>query len=112
MTTMNRAKTIMMPVSEVMTFHAGDAFRGETMVEVLDRKRKDPNYLYAALLADVDRHGVMFPLELYIDSNGETQVSNGHHRLAAAVELGHEFVPVIYGWCDNLPSSPYYRWSY
>lgn len=112
MTTMNRADTIMMPVSEIMTFHAGDAYRGETMVEVLDRKRKDPDYHYAALLADVERDGIMFPIEVYVDSNDEKHVSNGHHRLAAAVELGHEFVPVIYGWFDGLPESPYYKWSY
>ncbi len=46
---------------------------------------------YAALKADIDKHGVLVPVELDQDGN----ILDGHNRAAIAAELGREYPTVV-----------------
>jgi ParB-like chromosome segregation protein Spo0J len=61
-----------------------------TVRDVLEIKRNDPDY--ADLMDSVRHHGIGFPILIYGRS-----VHNGHHRIAAALDLGIEEIP----WCND-----------
>ncbi|MGW7283879.1 hypothetical protein ACWGH4_00010 [Streptomyces sp. NPDC054847] len=56
-----------------------------TVRDILDCKRQDPEY--ADLLEDIRRNGITVPLFIRV-RNGEPWLADGHHRVAAAVDLG------------------------
>lgn len=76
------------PLYEVLDRKSGDNFPG-TVIGILDKKTKDP--WYPALVEAIREEGFWNPI--HIDSDG--WVVDGHHRIAAAMELGMEFIPVV-----------------
>ena len=58
---------------------------------MLDEKREDSHY--PDVLASIREHGFIRPLNADL-GKGYLQLSDGHHRIAAAVDLGIECVPV------------------
>lgn len=62
----------------------------QTVGEVLALKRGDDHY--ADLVESIRLHGITAPILIY----GQ-MVHNGHHRIAAAVDLGLEEIP----WCND-----------
>ena len=74
---------------------------GGGLVGDLDRDRllaMGPNdKLYLDSLAmEIDEIGIYEPLEVFIASNGEAFLNNGHHRAVVAMELRLETVPVVF----------------
>ena len=75
-----------MPVSEIWGKCSVDFFDGIT-AENLAEKRQDEQY--PRLLEDIRINGVRWPITYTRGTFG-----NGHHRLAACVELGYTHIPV------------------
>lgn len=73
-----------------------DEWRGGTIElaweEMLRRKRSDRNY--PDIVTSIERWGFVRPLTAYITYGNELRFGDGHHRLAAAIELGMTTVPV------------------
>lgn len=62
--------------------------------EVFRDKRRD--YNYGQVHDSIREHGFKRPLTVIIDDEGNIdRFGDGHHRLAAAVELGYTRVPVM-----------------
>lgn len=69
----------------------------KTWDEVLAEKRRDSHYPY--VLDSLKEHGFVRPLTCTMPDGGkyeDYQFGDGHHRLAAAVELGMTHVPLQY----------------
>lgn len=76
--------------------------------QTLPTKRRDGGY--TKLRTDIEQHGFRHPLFFeFSRSADESFLSNGHHRLAVAIDLGLTHVPVTtdsnvaWGdddWCD------------
>ena len=66
-----------------------DLPEGSTVADVLDVKRLDS--WYPALLLKVEREGLISPL----CCNEAGFLTDGHHRVACAVDLGWTHVPLI-----------------
>jgi len=60
--------------------------------ELIKDVRLDDSYEEVKLF--IDDEGFWIPLE-YRKENGYNLFTNGHHRLAAAIELGYKYVPMI-----------------
>ena len=58
-----------------------------TVRDVLDSKRQDPEY--AELLESIRRNGIELPV-MVRTRGGEPWLVDGHHRVAAAIDLGIE----------------------
>lgn len=85
----------LMPLAEALTLMSPDADldHGTDVADVLGDKRKSPGY--PALLEAIRRDGITVPV--YIQPCGQyPSLEDGHHRIAAAVDLGLEVVP----WSD------------
>jgi ParB-like chromosome segregation protein Spo0J len=82
----------LIPTAEALTLMSPDADpeEGTDVADVLDRKRKSPHY--PRLLEDIRRDGITIPV--VIDHGGlYPELTEGHHRIAAAVDLGLPAVP-------------------
>ncbi|TQF03911.1 hypothetical protein E6W39_18840 [Kitasatospora acidiphila] len=120
----------MITLSEVLDFRAGDAdaydrcsgcgklarirvasnsvwccgsrayARISTVRDVLEIKRDDSHY--ADLMDSIRHHGIGLPILIY-----GREVHNGHHRIAAAFDLGLEEIPWTndssIGWEEDWP---------
>ncbi|MET8746322.1 ParB N-terminal domain-containing protein [Streptomyces sp. NPDC004728] len=97
----------MLALTELLEMEACDAIGGEYYMpddpEMLDfrvsavlaDKRKDPQY--PALLEDIRVHGLRTPIWIH-----EGEINDGCHRIAAAQDLGMEYLP-----CTNAaPDDP------
>ncbi|AVR56792.1 ParB-like nuclease domain protein [Microbacterium phage Elva] len=78
-------------VEQVMERRSTDFGRYGSWDYMLDVKREDSHY--PDVLASIREHGFIRPLNADLDK-GYLQLSDGHHRIAAAVDLGMECVPV------------------
>lgn len=67
--------------------HEGSGYQDGEVGATLANKRKDEGY--EALREDMRQHGVKTPL--YVPGSW---LNNGHHRVAAAVDLGMTHMPV------------------
>jgi ParB-like chromosome segregation protein Spo0J len=84
-----------MPLAEALTLMSPDTDieQGTDVADVLDDKRQSPQY--PALLEAIRREGITVPV--LIRPNGQYRsLEDGHHRIAAAADLGLEVVP----WSD------------
>jgi ParB-like chromosome segregation protein Spo0J len=82
----------LMPVAEALGLMSPDAEpeEGLDVADVLDRKRRSPHY--PRLLEEIRRDGITVPVT--IDHSGAyPELTEGHHRIAAAVDLGLTVVP-------------------
>lgn len=80
------------PIAEALTLMSPDAEPedGTDVADVLDRKRQSPHY--PALLEEIRQNGITVPVVIdYSGTFGE--LLEGHHRIAAAVDLGLLSVP-------------------
>lgn len=77
-----------MRVDEIWGKSSVDFYDGITL-ENLASKREDD--WYPRLVADIVANGIQWPITMYHDY---TKFGNGHHRLAALVELGYTHIPV------------------
>lgn len=82
-----------MPTTDYRTDRQGRIFFCKRVSETLPTKRRDGGYY--KLVADIEEHGFRKPLILEVDgpSNEET-LCDGHHRVAAAVDLRLTHIPV------------------
>ncbi len=84
-----------LPLDEILDRPSGDNYP-DSVIGILDKKRKDP--WYPALVQVIQDEGFTVPIR--IDSAG--WVVDGHHRIAAAMELGMAWVPVTSAeWADH-----------
>jgi len=65
---------------------------GDDWEIALDGKRMDSNY--EDVLTSIKRWGFLRPLTAYVGTDGLLHFGDGHHRLAAAIDLGMTTVPV------------------
>ncbi len=83
-----------LPLAEVLGFNSCDNWGG-TVGGIMEDKRSDS--WYPAVVESIRRDG--FTKGISINSSG--WVCDGHHRIAAAVELGLAFIPVeTKGWAE------------
>jgi len=84
-----------MPLAEALALMSPDADieQGTDVADVLDDKRKSPGY--PALLEAIRRDGITVPV-LIRPAGRYSSLEDGHHRVAAAVDLGLGTVP----WTD------------
>lgn len=61
-------------------------------IQMLDEKRGDSHY--EDILWSIKKHGFARPLTAFT-KHGELRFGDGHHRLAAAIDLGMTEVPVL-----------------
>jgi hypothetical protein len=90
------------PMSEVEDFIPSDYCDSDwddpIRVKHIDRETFD-NYTvhkhdYDELKQDISKHGMKSPISATRLSNGETLLTEGHHRAVIAKELGFSHVPV------------------
>jgi len=76
----------------------------DAMEQVLYWKRKDDSY--HELVESMSKHGVLSPIGIAEDEDG-WMLANGHHRLAAMIDLGYKEIPVLLAdtWFDAWDSS-------
>lgn len=82
----------LIPTAEALTLMSPDTEpdEGTDVADVLDRKRQSPHY--PRLLEEIRRDGITIPV--VIDHSGRyPELTEGHHRIAAAVDLGLSVVP-------------------
>lgn len=87
---------MLVPIEQVLDLPSCDAHHDEPVRDILPRKAQDPQY--ERLLLSLNRDGFTRPLA--IDDEDEWRDgwvhSNGHHRLAAAYELGYRYIPYVF----------------
>jgi|GEM_PF-3471867 len=101
-------RTYVWLIADLMTRRSGDVNRyvtGDTWAERWDRKleHKREDCHYDDVVDSVREHGFIRPLDAatnfhYDDSDesaGMVRLADGHHRFAAAIDLGYEAVPVL-----------------
>jgi len=84
----------LMPLSEALAMWSPDADHlgcGSDVADVLDLKRRSPGY--PQLLDDVHAHGITVPVHVGPVTAGFRKLLDGHHRIAAAADLGLAVVP-------------------
>lgn len=77
-----------LPLADVLDMKSGDNWPG-TVIGILDKKMRDP--WFQPLVDRIREEGFTVPIR--VDS--DHWVVDGHHRIAAAVMLGMEWIPVI-----------------
>ncbi|MFH9236103.1 ParB N-terminal domain-containing protein [Streptomyces globisporus] len=83
--------------TEVLGFMSSEAFLhswgdGATVQDSLIVKRADAGY--PQLRENIRQHGIRTPALIEVTDSGYRRLLEGHHRVAAAVDLGIETVPV------------------
>ena len=89
------------PVDEMMSWRSCDS-AGVRLKEVLRWKREDEHY--PKVVEALRENGFMRPLTSYVEGF-DRYMGDGHHRLAAAIDLGLTEVPVLMsenGWDMDL----------
>lgn len=71
---------------------------------MINEKAADPGFM--RLVEDIERDGITRPIEIRYG-----EVRNGHHRLAAAILLALDEVPVVDQWVPDYESYPE-CWAY
>ncbi|QUE26089.1 ParB-like nuclease domain protein [Microbacterium phage SanaSana] len=79
-------------IAQVMERRSTDSGLYMSWDEMLDSKRED--WHYPEVLASIRFHGFIRPLNADL-GRGYLALSDGHHRVAAAIDLGMECVPVF-----------------
>jgi ParB-like chromosome segregation protein Spo0J len=82
----------LIPTAEALTLMSPDAEpeEGTDVGDVLDRKRQSLHY--PRLLEEIRQDGITVPV--VIDHSGPyPELTEGHHRIAAAVDLGLPSIP-------------------
>lgn len=74
-------------------YQSGDFLEWE---EGLDWKRQDSHY--PALLKDIETYGLRAPVCIEKDIENSLYLANGHHRIAALIDLGYTHVP----YCEDF----------
>lgn len=98
-----------MSLDQVLNLQSNDARvsgYGDKVKDCLASKRRDPGY--PALVENLRREGFTIPLSVY-----DGKLFDGHHRVAAAEDLGIISIPVIEdmftesdsGWCRRFVNS-------
>lgn len=89
------------PIETILTtWRSGDADMWScSLPELLDHKRKDEHY--PKLVETLKKEGWTKGIKavLWIGETTPT-MTDGHHRLAAAIDLGQKYVPVETGYCE------------
>lgn len=87
----------LMPIAEVLDLLSPDASpeQGIDVRDVLDEKRSSESY--PKLLEEIRRDGITIPVTITEFHGGMLHLEDGHHRVAAAVDLGLPMVP----WTDD-----------
>lgn len=84
-----------------MPSYDAEGYGGEKVKDILDRKRGDE--FYPELVESIREHGMQAPVMVV-----EGMFRNGHHRVAAAQDLGWAEVPytddTTLGWLDAWPN--------
>lgn len=82
------------PIEEILKKGSVDgAYDADSWEETLGYKREDFNY--EDVKASIDEFGFLRPLTCAIEMDGEDySFGDGHHRLAAAIDLGLTHVPI------------------
>lgn len=98
--------TRMAPLDMVLNTPSGDSPSGRGLVKhQLNRVRKDEQY--AGILDSIREHGIQRPIFGSAFARPHDVIDDGHHRVAAAVDLGLSHVPVNTGYMtdqwENLP---------
>lgn len=93
--TVNDERMSVLPIAVVMGYASCDARMNdfsqlETIGEVLERKRQDEHY--PKIIESLVTNGWTTGIHI---TPGECEISDGHHRLAAAIDLGQQYVPVV-----------------
>jgi|SRR6185503_2513914 len=88
------------PIDEILdTWESGDAeMMGMTLPQMLDHKRGDDHY--PKLVETLKTEGWTKGVGCVSWINGVKVLSDGHHRLAAAIDLGQKYVPVRSGLAE------------
>lgn len=86
-----------LPTTEVLGFMSSEAFLhswgdGSTVQDSLTVKRADADY--PQLRENIRQHGIRTPVLIEVTDSGYRRLLEGHHRIAAAVDLGLGTVPV------------------
>lgn len=87
----------LMPLAEVLNLLSPDTNpeQGTDVRDVLEEKRTDKDY--PALLEAIRRDGITIPILITPFSGDTLHLADGHHRVAAAMDLGMDMVP----WTDD-----------
>ena len=92
----NLEDVIWFPIEEILTWASIDensvSMSRKDWDLLLESKRKDSNY--PKVFEFIKREGFRMPLQVEI-YNGKYCHENGHHRLAAAIELGYSHIPYV-----------------
>jgi len=59
-----------------------------------DLEHGGPRNYVNHLKKQISRHGMQTPIEVTVSDEGHPEIYDGHHRAAAAIELGMRRVPV------------------
>ncbi|SCD37636.1 ParB-like nuclease domain-containing protein [Streptomyces sp. Termitarium-T10T-6] len=86
-----------LPIAEALDLMSSEAFLhswgdGSTVRDSLAVKRTEADY--PQLREHIRRHGIRTPALIEVTDSGYRRLLEGHHRIAAAVDLGFETVPV------------------
>lgn len=86
------------PVSEALDLMSGEAMvcawgDTNTVRDGLDVKRSSPHY--QDLVKDIRNHGFRTPVFIRTTAAGNRVLAEGHHRVAAAFDLGLNTVPFV-----------------
>lgn len=87
------------PIEEILKRDSIDGgYEGDGWDWLLDAKRDD--HYYSDILASIEEFGFLRPMTCAIEMDGEDySFGDGHHRLAAAIDLGLTHVPLeAYGY--------------
>lgn len=73
---------------------------------------------WKAFVDDIRRKGVESPVAIHVERDGSAAISEGNHRVRAAVEAGHTSVPVEVSYFGNsqrrgelFKKEPIFRWT-
>ncbi|UKH48484.1 ParB-like nuclease domain protein [Microbacterium phage Katzastrophic] len=94
-------------IGQIMERDSSDRKFYVSWMNLLDEKRQDGHY--PDVLQSLEEHGFIRPLNADTEC-GQLQLSDGHHRLAAAIDLGMEVVPVYVSW-ENVISDDSGCWE-
>lgn len=78
--------------------------------EILEMKRDDAHYEH--VVESIHVHGFTVPLTAQVNDAGEVCLGDGHHRLAAAIQLGFTTVPVVMAKHLSFISDDSFLWGY
>ena len=93
----NTTKTVNINFFDQMRESGFDRLAGQRNIE--------PNSCGGELLEDIKAYGIIKPLVVWKEEDGELTLGNGNHRLACAREIGITELPVvIYEQIDSYGS--------